>query len=99
MTVSSAAAGKSGHTLVSECCRRCGCGKRGHLEAYAGRRSMEETARRWKAKGRRTKLFEIMEKRGRDRATSGVIAAALAKHDPVVVQLVDEAGLALGLAL
>jgi glucokinase len=40
-----------------------------------------------------------MEKRGRDRATSGVIAAALAKHDPVVVQLVDEAVWALGIAL
>ena len=93
------AAGEIGHTVVRDGGRRCGCGKRGHLEAYAGRRSMEETARRWKAKGRRTKLFEIMEKRGRDRATSGVIAAALAKHDPVVVQLVDEAVWALGIAL
>jgi glucokinase len=93
------AAGEIGHTLVRDGGRRCGCGQRGHLEAYAGRRSMEETARRWKAKGRRTKLFDVMKDRGRDRATSGVIAKALAKHDPVVVQLVDEAVWALGIAL
>jgi glucokinase len=40
-----------------------------------------------------------MKERGRDRATSGVIAKALAKHDPVVVQLVDQAVWALGIAL
>ena len=93
------AAGEIGHTLVRDGGRRCGCGQLGHLEAYAGRRSMEETARRWKAKGRRTKLFDVMKERGRDRATSGVIAKALAKHDPVVVQLVDQAVWALGIAL
>ena len=93
------AAGEIGHTLVRDGGRRCGCGKRGHLEAYAGRRSMEATARRWRAAGRRTKLFDIMEKRGRDRATSGVIAKALASHDAVTVRLIDEAVWALGIAL
>jgi glucokinase len=93
------AAGEIGHTLVRDGGRKCGCGLRGHLEAYAGRRSIEATARRLRAKGRRTKLFDIMEKRGRDRATSGVIAKALAKHDPVTVRLIDEAVWALGIAL
>jgi len=93
------AAGEIGHTLVKDGGRNCGCGMLGHLEGYAGRRSMEDTARRWKAKGRRTKLFKIMKKKGRDRAASGVIAAALAKRDRVVVQLVDEAVWALGIAL
>jgi glucokinase len=93
------AAGEIGHTLVKDGGRKCGCGMLGHLESYAGRRSIEDTARRWKAKGRRTKLFKIMKKKGRDRAASGVIAAALAKQDRVVVQLVDEAVWALGIAL
>lgn len=93
------AAGEIGHTLVRDGGRRCGCGKRGHLEAYAGRRSIEATARRWRARGQRTKLFDIMEQRGRDRATSGVIAKALAKHDTVTVHLIDQAVWALGIAL
>lgn len=93
------AAGEIGHTLVRDGGRRCGCGKRGHLEAYAGRRSIEATARRWRARGQRTKLFDIMEQRGRDRATSGVIAKALAKHDAVTVHLIDQAVWALGIAL
>lgn len=93
------AAGEIGHTVVKDGGRKCACGKLGHLEAYAGRRSMEATARRWKEKGRRTQLFDIMQKRGRDRVTSGVIAAALAKHDPVTLRLVDEAVWALGIAL
>jgi glucokinase len=93
------AAGEIGHTLVTDGGRKCGCGKRGHLEAYAGRRSIEATARRWRAKGRRTRLFDVMELRGRDRVTSGVIAKSLAKHDPVTVQLIDQAVWALGIAL
>jgi glucokinase len=93
------AAGEIGHTIVRDGGRKCGCGKRGHLEAYAGRRSIEATARRWRARGRRTKLFDIMDKQGRDRATSGVIAKALARHDAVTVRLIDEAVWALGIAL
>ena len=93
------AAGEIGHTLVKDGGRRCGCGLRGHLEAYAGRRSIEATARRWRSRGQRTKLFDIMQKRGRDRVTSGVIAKALAKHDSVTVHLIDQAVWALGIAL
>ena len=43
---------------------RCGCGRRGCMEAYAGRGSMEARARA-RRRGRQTELFEIMEKRGR----------------------------------
>lgn len=93
------AAGEIGHTLVKEGGRRCGCGKRGCLEAYAGRARMAATAEKWQAEGRKTKLFQIMAKRDRERVTSGVIAAALAKHDPVTEELVDEAVWALGIAI
>jgi glucokinase len=93
------AAGEIGHTIVKDGGRRCGCGKDGHLESYAGRASMEATARRWQAQGRKTRLFHIMEKKGRDRVTSGVIADALAEQDHVAVELIDDAVWALGIAL
>lgn len=93
------AAGEIGHTLVKEGGRRCGCGKRGHLEAYAGRRSIELEARRRVKRGEKTDLFRIMERKGRDRMTSGVIAAALEKGDRMAVDLIDDAVWALGIAL
>jgi glucokinase len=94
------AAGEIGHTTVKDHGRRCGCGRRGCLEAYAGRASMEATARRWHdKKGRSTDLFRFMRKRGRDRVTSGTIADALEHGDKMTIQLIDRAVWALGLAL
>src|SRR5205823_13646572 len=46
------AAGEIGHTIVKDSGRRCGCGKDGHLESYAGRARIEATARKWQAEGR-----------------------------------------------
>lgn len=93
------AAGEIGHTVVKDGGRRCACGRRGCLEAYAGRARMEVTAHRWQERGRSTKLFDIMQKRGRDRVTSGVIADALTQRDPVAMKLIDQAVWALGIAL
>jgi glucokinase len=94
------AAGEIGHTIVRDQGRRCSCGKRGCLEAYAGRARLEATARRLQDdKGRSTELFRIMRRRGRDRVTSGTFAAALAQGDKLTIELVDEAVWALGLAL
>jgi glucokinase len=93
------AAGEIGHTTVRDGGRRCGCGRRGCLEAYAGRAQIEAAARRRHEKGRRTILFDVMRRRGRDRVTSGVIADALAREDEVTVELIDQAVWALGLAL
>src|SRR5439155_11709881 len=72
---------------------------RGHLEAYAGRGSMERAARRWQSHGHRTVLFDVMKDKGRDRLTSGVIATALDRGDRMASRLVDEAVWALGIAL
>lgn len=94
------AAGEIGHTTVKDGGRRCGCGKRGCLEAYAGRARMEVTARRWQDhRGRSTELFRVMRKRGRSRVTSGTISDALDHGDKVTIQLIDRAVWALGLAL
>jgi glucokinase len=93
------AAGEIGHTVVKDRGRECSCGRRGCLEAYAGRARMEVRARELVAKGRKTVLFEIMDKRGAERLTSGVIDAALKKGDRVARGLIDDAVWALGIAL
>jgi glucokinase len=90
------AAGEIGHVVVRMRGRRCPCGRRGCMEAYAGRLSMERRARKLQEDGHDTSLFEIMEKRGRDRLTSGVWARALEADDSVAVELLDEAVAALG---
>jgi glucokinase len=92
-------AGEIGHTTVKPGGRRCGCNRLGCLEAYAGRMSIEQTARHRIEKGQKTKLFEIMERKGRDRVTSSVIADALDQGDRLTIELIDEAVEALGLAL
>jgi glucokinase len=89
-------AGEIGHTVVKIGGRRCGCGRRGCVEAYAGRASMEARARKLVKQGRKTDLFELMEKRGRPRLTSGIWARALEREDTVARELIDEAVEALG---
>jgi glucokinase len=90
------AAGEIGHTVVKLDGARCPCGRRGCLEAYAGRAAMEARARRLVARGRKTDLFRIMEKRGRTRLSSGVWERALERGDKVAVALIRRAVAALG---
>jgi glucokinase len=90
------AAAEIGHMVVRRGGARCPCGRRGCMEAYAGRASMEIRARRLGAQGAQTSLFTIMEDRGRDRLTSGVWARALDQGDPLAEQLMDRAVKALG---
>jgi glucokinase len=90
------AAGEIGHMVVKRGGARCACGRRGCLEAYAGRAAMEAAARRAQAAGTKTELFEIMRERGRDRLTSGIWERALHKHDALAKHLIDRAVVALG---
>ena len=89
-------AGEIGHTIVKPGGRRCGCGGRGHLEAYAGRGSMEIRARKLHATGHKTKLVELA---GDARMTSGVWGKALEHGDKVAAKLVDGAVDALAVAI
>jgi len=93
------AAGEIGHTIVKPGGRMCSDGRRGHLESYAGRGRMEARARNLVKNGRDTILFELMEKKGRTRLSSGVIADALEREDRVARDLIDDAVWALGIAL
>jgi glucokinase len=90
------AAAELGHVVVKIGGAECTCGRRGCMEAYAGRGSMEIRARREHKKGRKTDLFKIMEKRGRTRLTSGVWARALEHNDELAVELIERALEALG---
>ena len=89
-------AGEIGHVVVKIDGDRCPCGRRGCMEAYAGRGAMEAKARHRVKKGEKTRLFEIMEKRGREKLTSGIWARALAHEDAMALQLIDDAIEALG---
>jgi glucokinase len=93
------AAGELGHVVVKQGGALCTCGRRGCMEAYAGRAAMEIKARKLAAKGHETALFEIMEKHGRTRLTSGVWERALHRQDKVAVYLIDRAVKALGSAI
>jgi glucokinase len=90
------AAGEIGHTVVKLGGRRCECGRKGCLEAYAGRGAMERRARREVAKGTKTDLFDLMEKHGRARLTSGIWARALDRDDKLAHKLIGGALDALG---
>ncbi len=89
-------AGEIGHTVVKRGGAHCLCGRRGCLEAYAGRGAMEARARREVAKGAHTDLFKLMEHRGRPRLTSSIWAHALAHHDHLAHELITRAVKALG---
>jgi glucokinase len=89
-------AGEIGHMVVKAGGRRCPCGRRGCMEAYAGRGAMEARARRKVKKGAKTKLFKLMEKRGRTRLTSSVWWHALERRDKLATKLIEGAVDALG---
>lgn len=91
-------AGEIGHVPAKVGGRRCACGLRGCVEAYAGRGAMEERARAL-SRRRKTQLFEIQRKRGRPRLTSGVWARALAEEDELARELLERAVRALAVGI
>jgi glucokinase len=90
------AAGEIGHMVIKRGGARCPCGRRGCMEAYAGRVAMEARAHKLRRRGAKTELFDIMERRGRTRLTSGVWARALDRGDAVAEKIVKRAVKALG---
>jgi glucokinase len=90
------AAGEIGHVVIRQGGARCPCGRRGCMEAYAGRAAMEARARRRHERGEKTVLFKIMEERNRPRLTSGVWYRALQAGDGMAERMVHRAVDALG---
>lgn len=89
-------AGEIGHMVVKRNGAHCPCGRRGCMEAYAGRAAMEARARRKIDKGAKSNLLELMKDRGRTRMTSAVWARALEENDKLATELIDRAVAALG---
>ena len=93
------AAGEIGHVVVKRGGARCTCGRKGCMEAYAGRLAMEIEARKRVKKGAKTDLFKIMEEHNRDRLTSGIWERALKHGDDLATTLMDRAVKALGVGI
>jgi glucokinase len=89
-------AAEIGHVVVRQDGARCPCGRRGCMEAYAGRAALEARARKRAEKGEKTHLFKLMEEHGRTRLTSGIWERALEHDDKLARELIDEAIAALG---
>lgn len=83
-------AGEFGHMVVVLDGATCPCGRRGCVEAYAGRRAMEQAAERARTQGRSTILFDVMERKGKHRPTSGVFKQALDEGDELTAELLHD---------
>jgi glucokinase len=90
------AAGEGGHTVIPRGGAQRPFGRRGCVEAYAGRLAMEAEARRQQKEGRKTDLFKLMEKHEKPRLTSGIWERAIEHGDELAKGLIDRAIEALG---
>ena len=87
-------AGELGHIVVRQGGSVCPCGRRGCVEAYAGRRAMVLRAERDVAAGHQTILFDIAKPSSQ--VSSDAFQEALDRGDPLVADLLDDAVAALG---
>jgi glucokinase len=90
------AAGEIGHMVIKRGGAKCPCGRRGCMEAYAGRAAMEAEARRRQEDGEKTDLFKLMEKHNKPRLTSSIWDRAIDNGDKLAIELIDRAIEALG---
>lgn len=98
LLVGRGSAGEIGHVCAKPGGRKCACGNRGCVEAYAGRAALEQRARH-ESRRRKTVLFDLMRQRGRDRLTSGIWLRALDAGDEVAKNLLNDAVKALGVGI
>jgi glucokinase len=89
------AAGEVGHMIVLADGPVCGCGKRGCLESVASRTAIERDIRLGIAAGRKSLVPRLVREKGR--MTSGVLARALRKGDPLTTEVMGRARWYLGL--
>lgn len=89
------AAGEVGHMIVLADGPVCGCGKRGCLESVASRTAIVRDIELGIAAGRESLIPKLVREKGR--LTSGVLARALRKGDPLVTEVMGRAQWYLGL--
>lgn len=98
-------AGELGHMVIDAGGRFCGCGGRGHLEAYASRTAIARVLASEIGRGRSSKLTTLLEDEVDDNADiaasirSGMLARAVEQGDALVLEVLREAAWYLGLGL
>lgn len=91
-------AGEIGHILLKPGGARCGCGRRGCMEAFASRTAIAKRIRKAYRNGRTTSLASKVNDKN-DRLKSKDLAAAYLSGDAVTVAEVHRAAYYLGLGL
>lgn len=91
-------AGEVGHTIVQYGGRICGCGGRGHLEAYASRSAVTRVLLAELERGRPSTLRDLL-KEGDSTIRSKMIARCIDGGDELVIETVTEAADYLGAGL
>jgi len=94
-------AGEIGHLIVDSGGRHCGCGGRGHLEAYASRTAITSDIVNAIKLGRKSVLTKLVpDLRANSGALrSGILAKAVEENDRLAVEAIEDAGSYLGLGL
>lgn len=97
-------AGELGHTTIQVDGRVCGCGGRGHLEAYASRTGMTRAIMGEIRRGRTSVLSEMLPKLDPTdpdvpAIKSSLLRKAIEKDDDVVREIVADGGRYLGIGL
>jgi glucokinase len=90
-------AGDVGHMILLPEGPLCGCGRRGCAESLASRTAIERDILAGIALGRESLVPEILKREDKTRLTSGVLAEALKKGDPLVGEVIGRAQYYLGL--
>jgi glucokinase len=91
-TGAAGSAGEIGHTMVRAGGRVCGCGQRGHLEAYASRTAIVTMLREAVEGGEKSSLGPLLLDTSQ-RVKSKPLADAVAHEDPLAVNIMTQAGL------
>jgi glucokinase len=97
-------AGEIGHLVIHANGRLCGCGGRGHLEAYASRTAITKSLLGDLHRGRPSVLRDLApnpkeDEPGGTALRSGVLAKAVKDGDELVAETIVEAGTYLGYGL
>jgi glucokinase len=92
-------AGEVGHMILQAGGVLCGCGERGHAEAYASRTGIEKAINTAIAEGETSVIPELMEAEGRSILVSSVLDRAYEMGDAVTVAAIHAAQEYLGLLI
>ncbi len=100
----SGSAGEIGHLVIHANGRICGCGGRGHLEAYASRTAITQAIIGEVKRGHPSSLREMIPELqraapGGTAIRSGILARAIESGDELCIDMVNDAAYYLGLGL